>query len=48
MLKRRDLIKLPFTTLSKLALQLAKDIDAGADEKRDALALIFDVLRVVP
>jgi hypothetical protein len=44
MLKRRDLIKLPFTTLSQLAMALARDIDAGDDDKRNALDLIFDVL----
>jgi hypothetical protein len=41
MLRARDLKNLPFTTLSQLAIALARDIDNGDDDKREALALIW-------
>lgn len=44
MLKLKELKKLPFTTLAKMAHAVACDIDRGED-KRDLLERIFNAIR---
>lgn len=44
-LTTNDLRLLPFTTLKMLALAVARDIDAGADDKRPLLETVFEAIR---
>lgn len=44
MIHTRDLIRLPFRTLRKLAEQLSRDIDAGEHDKRTLLERVFNVI----
>ena len=41
-----ELKTLPFTTLSAIAMSVAKEIQEGATEKRDLLEQIFDAMGV--
>ena len=41
----RDLKTLPFTTLSIFAMEVAKDIEDGEENKRDLLEKIFDAMK---
>ena len=45
-LKISELKMLPFTTLSVIAMSVAKEIQEGATEKRDLLEQIFDAMGV--
>lgn len=42
---RKELRHLPFTTLSAIALSLARDIDAGDEGKRFILEVVFDAIK---
>lgn len=43
-IKLNELVSLPFTTLSFMAIQLALDIKAGEEEKRPTLEAIFEAM----
>ena len=47
MITTRDLSKLPYTFLRKLAVALSLDIDKGSD-KRAALEAVFKAMKVAP
>ena len=42
---KKELRLLPFPTLERLAMAIARDIDAGEEGKREILETVFEAIR---
>lgn len=47
-IKGKELRHLPFITLARIAMQFARDIDAGDEGKRFILEVVFDAIHAQP